>query len=193
MNDYQRQAMNYRCQPVQKNAIRDAYTKAHHNLPWSIGSQTPQAIHDMKNGNANPLKSFLQDLGWQNISTKVQRNNGTTVFAVGTPNYEGCRMRQVKIASYSSGYIRKFVGYSGAHYQLNKTFIQNHLVWSSWSKKYYNQTRNMRILIPNEIDRLVALLNHVVNELYSQDTARQTVQAFKDLLNDDYGTSRHTR
>lgn len=186
--------MNYRCKRVQKNAIRDAYTKAHDKLPWNLGLRTfPQAIHDIKNGNANPLKCFLQDLGWQDVSTKAQHNNGTTVFAVGTPNYEGCRMRQVKIASYSSGYIRKFVGYSGAHYQLNKTFLQNHLIWSSWSKRYYNQTRNVRILIPNEIDRLVALLNHVVNELYHPDTARQTVQAFKDLLNDDYGTSRRTR
>jgi hypothetical protein len=48
----------------------------------------------------------------------------------------------------------------------------------------------VRILIPAEVDRLIVLLNHVVNELYNQDTARQTVQAFKDLLNDEYGVSR---
>ena len=191
MNDYQRQAMRYRCEPVQKNAIRDVYAKAHEGISWTNNAETTsQAIHSMRNGNSIALKHFLQDLGWQDISTNAQVKNGTTVFAVGTPNYEGCRMRPVTIASYNSGYIRKFVGYSGAHYQLNKTFLQNHLIWSNWSKKYYNQTRSVRILIPAEVDRLIALLNHVVNELYNQDTARQTVQAFKDLLNDEYGVSR---
>jgi hypothetical protein len=73
MNDYQRQAMRYRCEPVQKNAIRDVYAKAHEGISWTNNAETTsQAIHSMRNGNAQQLKSFLQDLGWQDISTKTQ-------------------------------------------------------------------------------------------------------------------------
>jgi len=116
-------------------------------------------------------------LGIQDVSTKRQEKNGTTVWRLPIRNnYYRSKPSYIEVASFSTGYVRnQNSGYS--NYQLNKRCESNPEYYPERkynpntgehdkTGKYLKWTTRGCKLIPIEIDRLEYLLKYCVKNYY---------------------------
>jgi len=91
---------------------------------------------------------LIKDHSLKEVTTKRQLKNGTRIFH--------CPRTNVKYGSYSSGYVRRI--YPGNFhkemmYQLNPV-KRLPVSFTTLDNKSWSYTRQLRIMIPNENDRL---------------------------------------
>ena len=116
-------------------------------------------------------------LGIQDVSTKRQEKNGTTVWKLPIKNnYYRSKPSYIEVASFSTGYVRnQNSGYS--NYQLNKRCESDPQYYPvyEWcdeknanvkTDKFRQFTTRSCVLIPIEIDRLEYLLKYCVKNYY---------------------------
>ena len=105
-------------------------------------------------------------LGIQDVSTKRQEKNGTTVWRLPIKNnYPGNKSHYIEVGSFSTGYVRnQNSGYS--NYQLNKRCEGEPEYFKLANGDYRKFTTRSCVLIPLEIDRLEYLLKYCVKNYY---------------------------
>ena len=105
-------------------------------------------------------------LGIQDVSTKRQEKNGTTVWRLPIKNnYPGNKSHYIEVGSFSTGYVRnQNSGYS--NYQLNKRCEGEPEYFKLSNGDYRKFTTRACVLIPVEIDRLEYLLKYCVKNYY---------------------------
>ena len=113
-------------------------------------------------------------LGIQDVSTKRQEKNGTTVWRLPIKNnYYRSKPSYIEVASFSTGYVRnQNSGYS--NYQLNKRYFEDEYFkdydWvdgkQKWNGKYRKFNSKKCTLIPIEIDRLEYLIKYCVKNYF---------------------------
>ena len=105
-------------------------------------------------------------LGIQDVSTKRQEKNGTTVWRLPIKNnYYKSKPSYIEVASFSTGYVRnQNSGYS--NYQLNKRCESEPEYFKLANGDYRKFTTRACVLIPVEIDRLEYLLKYCVKNYY---------------------------
>ena len=103
------------------------------------------------------INDKLQLLGIQDITTSIQKKNGTREFKLPINDPYG---DAIHVASYSSGYVRRTRVRSC--WQLNKTKKNFEKEWPNGYKYYSTE----RILIPNEQDRLAYLISYCLKNYY---------------------------
>ena len=104
-------------------------------------------------------------LGIQDVSTKRQEKNGTTVWRLPIKNHDNRNPSYIEVASFSTGYVRnQNSGYS--NYQLNKR-CQSEPEYFKLSNGDYRkfETRGCK-LIPIEIDRLEYLISYCLKNYF---------------------------
>ena len=109
----------------------------------------------MDNNNMN-IKQTIQLLGIQDVTTSIQKKNGTLEFKLPVKDQYG---GEIHVASFASGYVRRTK--AGGHcpsWQLNKT--------KKVPSGYKDWQCTERILIPNEQDRLEYLISFCLKNYY---------------------------
>ena len=113
-------------------------------------------------------------LGWKEITTERQKENGTRIFQLPIKMYG----KYIKVGSFKSGYVRRLecIGYrSDSSYQLNKRdYTDEYFQAYEWKNdkqvKIPNQFRKWQrktcVLIPIEIDRLEYLISYCLKNYY---------------------------
>ena len=99
----------------------------------------------------------MQLLGIQDVTTSIQKKNGTLEFKLPVKDQYGA---EIHVASFASGYVRRTK--AGGHcpsWQLNKTKKVP-------PTKDYKWSSIERILIPNEQDRLEYLISFCLKNYY---------------------------
>ena len=103
------------------------------------------------------IKETIQLLGIQDVTTSIQKKNGTLEFKLPVKDQYGA---EIHVASFASGYVRRTK--AGGHcpsWQLNKTKKVP-------PTKDYKWSSIERILIPNEQDRLEYLISFCLKNYY---------------------------
>ena len=104
-------------------------------------------------------------LGIQDVSTKRQEKNGTTVWRLPIKNHDNRNPSYIEVASFSTGYVRnQNSGYS--NYQLNKRCEGEPEYFQLDNGDYRKFSTRSCVLIPNEIDRLEYLITYCLKNYY---------------------------
>jgi len=113
---------------------------------------------------------FFKLMGIKNITTKRQKNNGTTVYEVPVNRliYTG-RYATYKYAIYESGYIRDVSESLHSPWYINKKYKTTEVYWSSWHKKYSKYETSKPAFIRNFDDQLVYLANYILKNRYKNN------------------------
>ena len=113
---------------------------------------------------------FFKLMGIKNITTKRQKNNGTTVYEVPVNRlvYTG-RYATYKYAIYESGYIRDVSESLHSPWYINKRYKTTCVYWSSWDKKYAKYETSKPAFIHNFDDQLVYLANYILKNRYKNN------------------------
>jgi len=114
---------------------------------------------------AREASNIFEILGIKDITTKRQRNNGTTVFELPISTFYGPSNKYpLRFATYEAGYVRNVSEYNSSPYQINKTKKV-----STRTSGYAYDTIE-RILIPSWEERLIYLANFVIKNYYKKTT-----------------------
>ena len=132
----------------------------------------------MENMEKEDLIGLTEILGWKDITTKRQKNNGTQIFELPIKFYHGGG--KIKVGSFKRGYVRRMNG-CYTPYQLNKTEDYDHF-YPEWkwkdlgdsnselthvkTGKYNKHVCRKRILIEDETDRLQYLIDYCLRNYY---------------------------
>ena len=115
------------------------------------------------------VKDKMQLLGFQDITTSIQKKNGTKIFQLPIKMYG----KYIKVGSFKSGYVRRLecIGYrSESSYQLNKRCESEPEYYEverdGLSPLYRKFTTRTCKLIPNEVDRLEYLVDYCLKNYY---------------------------
>ena len=113
------------------------------------------------------VKDKMQLLGFQDITTARQYENGTKVFELPIRMYG----KHIQVASFKSGYVRRLTLGSTSNYQLNKRVESEPRYYEvqltkSGQKLYKKYTTRTCELIPNEVDRLEYLVDYCLKNYY---------------------------
>lgn len=113
---------------------------------------------------------FFKLMGIKDITTKRQKNNGTTVYEVPVNRliYTG-RYETYKYAIYESGYIRDVSESLHSPWYINKKYKTTEMYWSSWDKKYTSYKTSKAAFIYNFEDQLVYLANYILKNRYKNN------------------------
>ena len=119
-------------------------------------------------------------LGIQDVSTKRQEKNGTTVWKLPIKDQDSGIL--IEVASFKSGYVRNQGKSCHSNYQLNKRQFEDEYFkdyeWCTkndgngdyakqkWNGKYRKWSRKTCVLIPREIDRLEYLIRYCLKNYY---------------------------
>ena len=128
----------------------------------------------MKLESEKEVMDAIQLLGWKDISTRRQMNNGTRIFELPILKYGS----KIQVGSFQSGYVRRMNG-CYTPYQLNKCENYDHF-YKEFKTHYnkdgdYHQTPTgkynkhvcrRRILIDNEYDRINYLITYCLKNYY---------------------------
>ena len=111
------------------------------------------------------INKTLQLLDIQEVTTKIQKKNGTREFKLPVKDQYG---GEIHVASFASGYVRrtKAGGYCPS-WQLNKRVESEPRYYGPFENGMYRKytTRTCK-LIPNEIDRLEYLIAFCLKNYY---------------------------
>ena len=128
----------------------------------------------MKLESEKEVMDAIQLLGWKDISTRRQMNNGTIIYELPILKYGS----KIQVGSFKSGYIRRMNG-CYTPYQLNK--CENYDHYYKEYKSYYDKDGDYtakptgkynkcvlkrRILIDNEYDRINYLITYCLKNYY---------------------------
>jgi len=113
---------------------------------------------------------FFKLMGIKNITTKRQKNNGTTVYEVPVNRliYTGAS-DTYKYAIYESGYIRDVSESLHSPWYINKKYETTEVYWSTWDKKYAKYKTSKPAFIHNFDDQLVYLANYILKNRYKNN------------------------
>ena len=119
------------------------------------------------------VQSDMDLLGWKEITTSIQKKNGTRIFQLPIKKYG----QFIEVGSFESGYVRRMNG-GYTPYQLNKCgkcttyhkdydgkWINGEWV-QKWTGKYRKYVGKSRILIDNEYDRINYLITFCLKNYY---------------------------
>ena len=122
------------------------------------------------------LIGLTEILGWKDITTKRQKNNGTQIWELPIKFYHGGG--KIKVGSFKRGYVRRMNG-CYTPYQLNKCENYDHFYKefkthytkdgdykAKWTGKYNKHICRRRILIEGETDRLEYLIDYCLRNYY---------------------------
>ena len=131
----------------------------------------------MKLESEKEVMDAIQLLGWKDISTRRQMNNGTIIYELPILKYGN----KIQIGSFQSGYVRRMNG-CYTPYQLNKCENYDHFYkayeWCTkndgngdygkqkWTGKYNKHVCKRRIIIPGEVARLRYLVLYCLKNYY---------------------------
>ena len=109
-------------------------------------------------------EDILKALGAENITSKTQKKNGTSMWRLRTGE---------TVAEYSSGYVRKIIyanHYNGKRFQytcwqLNPTETYERSYTSSFTGETYNYTGKDRIMLCTREERLEKLVKYATKKL----------------------------
>jgi len=107
-------------------------------------------------------ETALLALGAKDVTTKRQKNNGTTCFELPTGD---------TVAEFKSGYIRKYLTYKGRKltcYQLNPVYKSPYKVIST-EGKLYEWEHNNRMLIHSRKARLKKLFLYTIKQINKEN------------------------
>ena len=117
------------------------------------------------------VQSDMDLLGWKEITTSIQKKNGTRIFQLPIKKHG----QLIEVGSFESGYVRRMNG-CYTPYQLNKcepnTEYHPERKWcdiqetSLRTGKYFKYIGKKRILIPNEVDRIQHLITYCLKNYY---------------------------
>ena len=117
------------------------------------------------------VQSDMDLLGWKEITTSIQKKNGTRIFELPILKHGS----KIQVGSFKSGYVRRMNG-CYTPYQLNKcepnTEYHSERRWCEIQKtslrtgKYFKYIGKKRILIPNETDRIQHLITYCLKNYY---------------------------
>ena len=117
------------------------------------------------------IQSDMDLLGWKEITTSIQKKNGTRIFQLPIKKHG----QLIEVGSFKSGYVRRMNG-CYTPYQLNKcepnTEFHPERKWCEIQKtslrtgKYFKYIGKKRILIPNETDRIQHLITYCLKNYY---------------------------
>ena len=117
------------------------------------------------------VQSDMDLLGWKEITTSIQKKNGTRIFQLPIKKHG----QLIEVGSFESGYVRRMNG-CYTPYQLNKcepnTEYHPERKWCEIQKtslrtgKYFKYIGKKRILIPNETDRIQHLITYCLKNYY---------------------------
>ena len=117
------------------------------------------------------VQSDMDLLGWKEITTSIQKKNGTRIFQLPIKKHG----QLIEVGSFESGYVRRMNG-GYTPYQLNKcepnTEYHPERKWceiqetSLRTGKYFKYIGKKRILIPHEVDRIHRLITYCLKNYY---------------------------
>ena len=117
------------------------------------------------------IQSDMDLLGWKEITTSIQKKNGTRIFQLPIKKHG----QLIEVGSFESGYVRRMNG-CYTPYQLNKcvpdTEYYPERKWCDIQKtglrtgKYLKYIGKKRVLIPNETDRIQHLITYCLKNYY---------------------------
>jgi hypothetical protein len=117
------------------------------------------------------VQSDMDLLGWKEITTSIQKKNGTRIFQLPIKKHG----QLIEVGSFESGYVRRMNG-CYTPYQLNKcepnTEYHPERRWCEIQKtalktgKYFKYMGKKRILIPHETDRIQHLITYCLKNYY---------------------------
>ena len=109
------------------------------------------------------IKEQMQFLGFKEVSTKRQKNNGTQEWKLPIKDEYG---NHIYVGSFKSGYVRRTRLYGCInHYQLNKC-KPNVEYWKLPNGDYRQYTGKIRIVILDELERLRYLIDYCLKNYY---------------------------
>ena len=109
------------------------------------------------------VERMLQFLDIQEITTKRQEANGTREFEL--PIKDAWTGRKIRVASFKTGYVRN-QNSASSNYQLNKQINGEPEYFKLSNGDYRKYTGKVRVLIPNEQDRLEYLISYCLKNYY---------------------------
>tara|TARA_R110001583_G_scaffold23528_3_gene86849 strand:- start:15 stop:665 length:651 start_codon:yes stop_codon:yes gene_type:complete len=117
------------------------------------------------------VQSDMDLLGWKEITTSIQKKNGTRIFQLPIKKHG----QLIEVGSFKSGYVRRMNG-CYTPYQLNKcvpnTEYHPERRWCEIQKtalktgKYFKYMGKRRVKIPNETDRIQHLITYCLKNYY---------------------------
>jgi hypothetical protein len=126
---------------------------------------------------AREASNIFEILGIKDITTKRQRNNGTTVFELPISTFYGPSNKYpLRFATYASGYVRNVTECNSSPYQCNKRVDGEPEYFDSGKKDsmgrplYTQFSTRTCVLIPTQQDRLIYLANFVIKNYYKKTT-----------------------
>lgn len=114
---------------------------------------------------AREALTIFKILGIKDITTDRQRSNGTTVYELPIEQmWSPDNKKNLRFATYSTGYVRNVTENLSSPYQIN----QKEIIPAGTNGHSYSHSR--RILIPNWEDRLIYLAKYIVKNYYQKTT-----------------------
>ena len=109
------------------------------------------------------VERMLQFLDMKEVTTERQKKNGTREFEL--PIKDSYTGRKIRVASFSTGYVRN-QNSASSNYQLNKQIDGKPEYFKLPNGDYRKYTGKVRVLIPNEQDRLEYLISYCLKNYY---------------------------
>ena len=114
---------------------------------------------------AREAMTIFKILGIKDITTDRQRKNGTQVFELPIKQMYGpSGQKNLRFATYKTGYVRNVTESNSSSYQINKTKKR-----PAGTDGYHFETVE-RILIPSWEERLIHLAKFVIKNYYQKPT-----------------------
>jgi hypothetical protein len=109
------------------------------------------------------IERMLQFLDIQEVTTDRQEKNGTREFEL--PIKDAWTKRKIRVASFKTGYVRN-QNSASSNYQLNKQVDGKPEYYKLSNGDYRKYTGKVRVLIPDEQDRLEYLISYCLKNYY---------------------------
>ncbi len=114
---------------------------------------------------AREAMTIFKILGIKDITTKRQRDNGTTVYELPISQvWQTLNPKPLRFATYTTGYVRNVTEGVASPYQINKTKKR-----PAGTDGYHFETVE-RIMIPHWEDRIIYLAKFIIKNYYQKTT-----------------------
>ncbi len=114
---------------------------------------------------AREAMTIFKILGIKDVTTKRQRDNGTTVYELPISQvWQTLDPKPLRFATYTTGYVRNISESNSSCYQINKTKKR-----PAGTDGYHYETVE-RIMIPHWEDRIIYLAKFIIKNYYQKTT-----------------------